>query len=111
MPLVKPKDKEKREDFMSRCMRDETSTSEYPNADQRLAVCSSQFKKNNKEEYSMSDIEKMGDAIKSLTDVISKGKYGDGKLNTIRCIHKKLQIKSEANRCICGAGFNLQSEW
>tara|TARA_E500000331_G_scaffold323324_1_gene338848 strand:+ start:2005 stop:2163 length:159 start_codon:yes stop_codon:yes gene_type:complete len=45
MPLVKPKDKEKREDFMSRCMRDEVSTSEYPNADQRLAVCSSQFKK------------------------------------------------------------------
>jgi len=78
MPLVKPKDKEKREDFMSRCMRDETSTSEYPNADQRLAVCSSQFK-NKKEEYSMSDIEKMGDAIKSLTDVISsKAKYGDG---------------------------------
>jgi len=78
MPLVKPKDKEKREDFMSRCMRDETSTSEYPNADQRLAVCSSQFK-NKKEEYSMSDIEKMGDAIKNLTDVISsKAKYGDG---------------------------------
>jgi hypothetical protein len=78
MPLVKPKDKEKREDFMSRCMRDEVSTSEYPNADQRLAVCSSQFK-NKKEEYSMSDIEKMGDAIKNLTDVISsKAKYGDG---------------------------------
>ena len=78
MPLVKPKDKEKREDFMSRCMRDELSTSEYPNADQRLAVCSSQFK-NKKEEYSMSDIEKMGDAIKNLTDVISsKAKYGDG---------------------------------
>ena len=78
MPLVKPKDKEKREDFMSRCMRDEVSTSEYPNADQRLAVCSSQFKKNNKEEYSMSDIEKMGEAIKNLTDVISKAKVGDG---------------------------------
>ena len=75
---VNKKDKEKRENFKSRCMRDETSTSEYPNADQRLAVCSSQFK-NKKEEYSMSDIEKMGDAIKSLTDVISsKAKYGDG---------------------------------
>jgi len=79
MPLVKPKEKEKREDFMSRCMRDQVSTSEYPNPDQRLAVCSSQFKNNNKEEYSMSDIEKMGDAIKNLTDVISsKAKYGDG---------------------------------
>ena len=71
MPLVKPKDKEKREDFISRCMRDETSTNEYPNPDQRLAVCSSLYKKNNKEEYSMSDIEKMGEAIKNLTDVIS----------------------------------------
>tara|TARA_R100001129_G_scaffold179735_1_gene156875 strand:+ start:738 stop:2000 length:1263 start_codon:yes stop_codon:yes gene_type:complete len=81
MPLVKPKDKEKREDFISRCMRDETSTSEYPNPDQRLAVCSSLYKKNNKEEYSMSDIEKMGEAIKNLTDVISsssKAKVGDG---------------------------------
>ena len=78
MPLVKPKDKEKREDFISRCMRDETSTSEYPNPDQRLAVCSSLYKKNNKEEYSMSDIEKMGEAIKNLTDVISsKEKIGD----------------------------------
>jgi hypothetical protein len=64
---------------MSRCMRDETSTNEYPNPDQRLAVCSSLYKKNNKEEYSMSDIEKMGDAIKNLTDVISsKAKIGDG---------------------------------
>ena len=78
MPLVKPKDKEKREDFISRCMRDETSTNEYPNPDQRLAVCSSLYKKNNKEEYSMSDIEKMGEAIKNLTDVISKAKVGDG---------------------------------
>jgi len=75
MPLVKPKDKEKREDFIQRCMRDQTSTSEYPNSDQRLAVCSSLYKNKNKEEYSMSDIEKMGDAIKSLTEVISqKGK-------------------------------------
>jgi len=78
MPLVKPKDKEKREDFISRCMRDETSTNEYPNPDQRLAVCSSLFKKNNKEEYSMSDIEKMGEAIKNLTDVISSSSKGDG---------------------------------
>jgi len=77
MPLVKPKDKEKREDFISRCMRDETSTSEYPNPDQRLAVCSSLYKKNNKEEYSMSDIEKMGEAIKNLTDVISSKEKGD----------------------------------
>ena len=71
MPLVKPNNKEKREDFISRCMSDDKSTSEYPATDQRLAVCSSLYSTNKKEKYSMSDIEKMGDAIKSLTDVIS----------------------------------------
>ena len=71
MPLVKPKDKETREDFISRCMSDDKTTSEYPATDQRLAVCSSQYENRKKEEYSMNDIEKMGQAIKSLTDVIS----------------------------------------
>ena len=71
MPLVKPRDKEKREDFMSRCMSDDKTTSEYPKATQRLAVCSSQYENSKKEKYTMSDIEKMGEAIKTLTDVIS----------------------------------------
>ena len=71
MPLVKPNNKEKREDFISRCMSDDKSISEYPATDQRLAVCSSQYENGKKEEYSMNDIEKMGQAIKSLTDVIS----------------------------------------
>ena len=71
MPLVKPKDKETTEDYIARCMSDQTSTSEYSNPGQRLAVCTSLYKNKNKEEYSMNDIEKMGEAIKSLTDVIS----------------------------------------
>ncbi len=71
MPLVKPKDKETREDFMSRCMSDDKTTSEFPKTEQRLAVCNSQYKNKTKEKYSMNDIEKMGEAIKSLTDVIS----------------------------------------
>ncbi len=72
MPLVKPNNKEKREDFMSRCMSDDKSKSEYPKVTQRLAVCSKQFENSKKEKYTMSDIETMGDAIKTLTDVISK---------------------------------------
>jgi HK97 family phage prohead protease len=72
MPLVKPNNKEKREDFMSRCMSDDKSKSEYPKVTQRLAVCSKQFENGKKEKYTMSDIEKMGDAIKTLTDVISQ---------------------------------------
>ena len=71
MPLVKPKDKETREDFMSRCMSDDKTTSEFPTTEQRLAVCNSQYKNKTKEKYSMNDIEKMGEAIKSLTDIIS----------------------------------------
>jgi hypothetical protein len=71
MPLIKPKDKETREDFMSRCMSDDKTTSEFPTTEQRLAVCNSQYKNKTKEKYSMNDIEKMGEAIKSLTDVIS----------------------------------------
>jgi uncharacterized protein len=71
MPLIKPKDKETREDFISRCMSDDKTTSEFPTTEQRLAVCNSQYKNKTKEKYSMNDIEKMGEAIKSLTDVIS----------------------------------------
>jgi HK97 family phage prohead protease len=80
MPLPKPKEKETREDFISRCMSDDKTTYEFPTTEQRLAVCNSQFKTNNKKEkYSMNDIEAMGQAIKSLTDVISsKNKVGDG---------------------------------
>ena len=71
MPLLKPKDKETREDFMGRCMSDDKTTNEFPTTEQRLAVCNSQYKNKTKEKYSMNDIEKMGEAIKSLTDVIS----------------------------------------
>ena len=71
MPLVKPRDKEKREDFMSRCMSDDKTTSEYPKATQRLAVCSTQYENDKKEKYTMDDMKIMGDAIKTLTDVIS----------------------------------------
>ena len=72
MPLVKPNNNEQREDFMSRCMSDDKTTSEFPTTDQRLVVCSSQYDNRKKQEkYSMNDIEMMGQAIKSLTDVIS----------------------------------------
>ena len=71
MPLVKPNDKETREDFMSRCTSDDKTTSEYPKATQRLAVCSTQYENDKKEKYTMDDMKTMGDAIKKLTDVIS----------------------------------------
>ena len=49
MPLLKPKDKETREDFMGRCMSDDKTTNEFPTTEQRLAVCNSQYKNKAKE--------------------------------------------------------------
>ena len=75
MPLVKPRDKEKRDDFIERCMGDETSVTDYPKRGQRFAVCNSLYNaRNKKEEYSMTDVEKMASAIRTLTDVIAKEK-------------------------------------
>jgi hypothetical protein len=45
MPLINPKKSEKQDDFVSRCMGDDTMNKEYPNEKQRAAVCYSQFKK------------------------------------------------------------------
>ena len=92
MPLVKPRDKEKREDFMSRCMSDDKTTSEYPKATQRLAVCSTQYENSKKEKYTMSDIEKMGEAIKTLTDVISAK---ENKPKAIPSFQIKLKFKKD----------------
>lgn len=43
MPLVKPNVGESREDFISRCMGDDKVISEFPNSNQRIAVCNTQF--------------------------------------------------------------------
>ena len=45
MPLPKPKQNESRKDFMQRCMNNNVMISEYRNANQRIAVCSTLFKK------------------------------------------------------------------
>ena len=71
MPLVKPRYKEKREDFIERCMGDKTSVEDFPSRGQRLAVCNSLFnERNKKEEISMEETKLMAEAIQSLTKVI-----------------------------------------
>ena len=44
MPIPKPKQNETRKSFMTRCMADPSMVGEYRDSDQRLAVCSAQFK-------------------------------------------------------------------
>ena len=90
MPLVKPKDKEKRDDFIERCMGDETSVTDYPKRGQRFAVCNSLYNaRNKKEEYSMTDVTNMAGAIKTLTDIIAKEKMPKDEEDTM----KEKQIK------------------
>jgi len=45
MPIPRPKEQEERDEFIDRCMSDETMKKEYPNEKQRLAVCASQLKR------------------------------------------------------------------
>jgi signal peptide peptidase SppA len=45
MPIPKRNPGESHDDFMERCMSDETMKNEYPDADQRTAVCSRQSEK------------------------------------------------------------------
>ena len=45
MPLPTPNQGESRSEFMSRCMDSETMKDEYPEPEQRAAVCSSQWER------------------------------------------------------------------
>lgn len=47
MPVPKPRKKEKQEDFMARCMGDETMKKDYEQK-QRLAICLNTFSKKSK---------------------------------------------------------------
>lgn len=44
MPLPKPKSGEKQKEFIQRCVTDNTMTKEFPQTDQRVAVCYQQWK-------------------------------------------------------------------
>ena len=53
MPLVKPRKRERRENFLERCMGDQTSMDDFPNRSQRFAVCNSLYDDRNKEDNDM----------------------------------------------------------
>lgn len=52
MPIPKPNPNEQKKEFIQRCMENETMVSEYKNTDQRLAVCSTSYEENLKNEVS-----------------------------------------------------------
>ena len=45
MPIPTPKPTEDRKEFISRCLADPVMVKEYPNKDQRLAICAVQYRK------------------------------------------------------------------
>ena len=45
MPIPKPKKDETKKDFLGRCMSDDIMKDEYPEREQRYAVCLTNWKK------------------------------------------------------------------
>lgn len=53
MPMPKPRKDETQKEFISRCMGDDTMNEDYPENDQRAAVCYTQWRNRNKSEDNM----------------------------------------------------------
>jgi len=69
MPLPKPKESEKKNDFISRCMSDESMKSEFDDHTQRVAVCYSLFDRGSStktEEDFQSEIDKINKLERKL---------------------------------------------
>jgi hypothetical protein len=61
MPIPQPNAGETQDDFISRCMANQTMNSDYPDSSQRYAVCIDQVKK-----------DQIAQAAKAFIDKISK---------------------------------------
>lgn len=79
MPLPKPYGSETQGEFMSRCTSDDKVRAEFPDNDQRVAVCLSQAKKG----------EKMSDDLIDEAQETDENKFEDGELDV------KFEIKTE----------------
>ncbi len=77
MPLPKPNTDEEQGDFLSRCMGNETMKGDFPDNEQRLAVCFSQWKGKETKEATMSN--KLSDKNKkNLLQTALISEYGLG---------------------------------
>jgi len=55
MPLPKPKKGEKEQDFINRCVGDSIMKKEFPDREQRIGVCYSQWRNHKQEVDNMSE--------------------------------------------------------
>ncbi|MGD9276351.1 MAG: HK97 family phage prohead protease [Candidatus Pacearchaeota archaeon] len=58
MPIPKPKDTETKDEFLKRCMGDSLMNDEYPDNDQRYAICNSLWKNKDTKEVKMEKTKK-----------------------------------------------------
>jgi len=65
MPLVKPTEGEKEQEFISRCMENKESNKKFPNQKQRAGVCFSLWKKSKKKKSKASE-----DSIEDIDIII-----------------------------------------
>lgn len=95
MPIPKPNMNESRQDFITRCMGDDTMASEYTDSDQRLAVCTSEYD-SNKEDSTQND-EKHIRAVEETDDsyIIEFAKKPDSE-ETVDEMASKEEVEKES---------------
>jgi hypothetical protein len=91
MPLPTPNDREKRSDFVSRCMSSETMKKDFKDNDQKLAVCYRQFKE--AKDKSKASVEFGGEEFLVLA---SEKDYDDGNSQEERDYDHEMTISEKA---------------
>lgn len=93
MPLPTPNDREKKSDFVSRCMSSETIKKDFKDNDQKLAVCYRQFEE--AKDKSKASVEFGGEEILVLA---SEQGYDDGDDQKERDYDHEMTISEKAMR-------------
>jgi len=96
MPIPKPTSNEGRQDFLKRCMGDDTMTSEYTDTDQRLAVCTNEYDSN--KEDSIENDEKHIRAVEETDDsyIIEFGKSKPDTEETVDEMNSEKEVEKES---------------
>jgi HK97 family phage prohead protease len=96
MPIPKPTSDESRQNFLKRCMGDDTMTSEYTDTDQRLAVCTNEYDSN--KEDSIENDEKHIRAVEETDDsyIIEFGKSKPDTEETVDEMNSEKEVEKES---------------
>ena len=106
MPLPKPKKGESENDFVSKCMSNETVKEDFPDQDQRLAVCFRQFREEKMSNQSIR-IKANGDPEIMIYDDIGLGQFGGISSKDIANSIKQLPKSNVINVRINSAGGDV----